>query len=232
VWFVCVVCMVCMCSVCVVCLWCVWCVCLWRVWCVFVMLCVFAFRYFETLNKREYVWRSHVSNLQLNCPPTVQTHSLFLSSYLTSISFPPTATRTVQSHCLSVTQADGCAITQGVCSRPLKVETRVRSQFSQLDHPPCEGTPVLQTLSLLPMSLRTWPLQSRASTSYLEILYVVVFSKCMFYFGEEVILWGGGGSANGNLSLFREFLELVSQRKQNPVRCSEGYWRCRPGQWG
>jgi hypothetical protein len=42
------------------------------------------------------------------------------------------------------------------------------------------------TLLLLPVSLKTWPFQNCARTWCLEILFGVVFTKLMAYFGEEI----------------------------------------------
>jgi len=43
--------------------------------------------------------------------------------------------------------------------------------------------------------------------------------------------------SHGNLNLTSETFKLVSQRKVQSFRCptihcSEGCWRCRPGEWG
>jgi len=83
------------------------------------------------LNERDYIDARTNLILQLNCPMTIYEESFFLS--LITISYRPTATHTLQRHCLSVTQADGY-VTDSVFRRPLKVETRVRSHFSLLDH--------------------------------------------------------------------------------------------------
>jgi len=55
-----------------------------------------------------------------------------------------------------------------------------------LDRSLCWRTSCPSALSLLPMSLRTCQPQSCARTWYLEILFGIVFTKCMVCFGEEI----------------------------------------------
>jgi hypothetical protein len=80
------------------------------------------------------------------------------------------------------------------------------------------------TLSLLPMSLRKWQLQSCARTWYLEILFWTTFTKFIVYFGEEIssfrLCRGGRGFLPWKFMpipffFFKNF-KLTSQRKKPP----------------
>jgi len=57
------------------------------------------------------------------------------------------------------------------------------------------------------MSLRTWPLQNCEGIRYLEILFVIVFTKFMAYFGEEISIfcYVGGVSIKREFKFIQEF---------------------------
>ena len=106
---------------------------------------------------------------------------------------------------------------------------------SLLNHPLCEGIPVLQPSPLYPTSHRTWSLQSCTTTWYLETLSGIVFKKFMIYFGEELATWIYVVELfNGNLSLFWEFGQPTEVKHFicPTSHYREGFWRRRPGEWG